>query len=117
MSAGGLVTLNITPVIYTEGAGPESRDELLAPYSPQSQVYELPLAPGGAPIGRVVGVWHAPVHNVAAIVAFDQLDVAPSERTPGNVLISVSAKPGQQGRLRLRITALCEVSGARRGGY
>lgn len=118
MTAEGLVTLSITPVVYTPGAGPEGPDELLAPPLPQAGTYELPFAPrGGPPIARVVGVWYAPVDNVTAITAFAQLDVLPVERSTTSVVLRVSSQPEQQGRLRLRITVLCELGGAPRRAY
>ena len=118
MTPDGLVTLSITPVVYTEGAGPEGPDELFAPPLPQAESYELPFTTrSGPPIARVVGVWHTPVDNLAAITAFGQIDVEPLERSTTSVLLRVSAQPGQQGRMRLRITVLCEVGGASRRSY
>ena len=72
---------------------------------------------GGPPIARVVGVWHTPVDNVAAMTAFAQLDLLPIARSTTSVLLRASAKPEQQGRLRLRIMVLCEVGGAPRRAY
>lgn len=44
MSADGLVTISLTPVVYTEGAGPDGPDELLAPPTPRVGTYDLPVA-------------------------------------------------------------------------
>jgi hypothetical protein len=113
-----LVTVSLTPVVFTPGDGPEGPDELLAPPSPQAETYTLPVAQrGGPPITRIVGAWHTPVDNVAGITAFARLDVEPSERQPGTVEMTVSAKPGQRGRVRLRVTVLCAVAAGGRGQY
>lgn len=118
MTAGGLVTISLTPVVYTEGSGPEGPGELLAPYTPRAETYDLPIASrGGPPIGRIVGVWHTPVDNVQAITAFSRLDVLPPEGPTPSVQLIVSGQPGQQGRIRLRITVLCEVGMPGRGGF
>ena len=117
MSAAGIVVVSLTPVVYTEGAGSPGPNELLAPAG-QVANYELPVAgPRGEPIGQVIGAWHTPVDNIASLGAFPRLDVIPSQRHPDGVQLSASGQPGQQGRIRLRITVLCELGGAQRGGY
>ena len=117
MSAAGIVVVSLTPVVYTEGAGSPGPNELLAPTG-QVATYELPVAgPRGEPSGRVIGAWHTPVDNISSITAFVRLDVVPSQQNPSGVQLSASGQPGQQGRIRLRITVLCEVGGAQRGGY
>ena len=118
MSADGLVTISLTPVVYTEGAGPDGPGEFLAPPTPRVGTYDLPVAArGGPPIGRIVGVWHTPVDNVQAITAFARLDVLPAEGPAPGVQLLVSGMPGQRGRLRLRITVLCEIGRPDRGRY
>ncbi len=114
MSAG-LQVLSATIVVYTQGAGPESPEEFLAP-SGQVAAYEVPLVAPGNAAGRVVGAWHTPIDNLPSLGAFVRLDVVPSEQHPGAVRLTASGQPGQQGRIRLRITALCEPV-ATRGGY
>lgn len=117
MSAAGLIIVSLTPVVYTEGAGSPGPNELLAPAG-QVATYELPVVgPRGEPVGQVVGAWHTPVDNLPSLVAFSRLDVVPSQQNPAGVQLSAAGQPGQQGRLRLRITVLCELGGARRGGY
>ena len=117
MSAAGIFVASLTPVVYTEGEGSPGPNELLAPAG-QVATYELPVTgPRGEAVGQVVGAWHTPVDNVSSLVAFTRLDVLPSQQHPGGVQLSVSGVPGQRGRLRLRITVLCEMAGARRGGY
>ena len=117
MSAGGIVVVSLTPVVFTEGQGSPGPDELLAPAG-RVAVYELPVTGlRGEALGPVVGAWHTPVDNLPALGAFARLDVLPSPRNPAGVQLSASGVPGQQGRIRLRITVLCEASGARRGGY
>jgi len=112
MSAAGIIVVSLTPVVYTEGAGSPGPNELLAPAG-QVANYELPVAgPRGEPIGQVIGVWHTPVDNVSSLAAFVRLDVVPSQQNPAGVQLSASAQPGQQGRIRLRITVL---GGGRRG--
>ncbi|CAA9562060.1 MAG: hypothetical protein AVDCRST_MAG18-1170 [uncultured Thermomicrobiales bacterium] len=115
MSVGGLQVLSVTVVVYTEGDGPEGPQELLAPTG-RVGTYELPLAGGGGGV-QVVGAWHTPVDNLPAITAFSRLDVVPSQQNPGGVVLTAAGQPGQRGRIRLRITALCEATTARRGGY
>jgi hypothetical protein len=73
--------------------------------------------PRGEPVGRVIGAWHTPVDNVSSLGAFARLDVVPSPQNPSGVQLSAPGQSGQQGRIRLRITVLCEVGGAPRGGY
>ena len=117
MSAAGIVVVGLTPVVYTQGAGSPGPNELLAPAG-QVATYELPMAaPRGEPIGRFIGAWHPPVDNVSSLGAFARLDVVPSPQNPSGVQLSASGQSGQQGRIRLRITVLCEVGGAPRGGY
>ena len=116
MSAAGIVVVSLTPVVYTEGAGGGGPNELLAPAG-QVGVYELPVAgPRGEPL-RVLGAWHVPVDNLPSLGAFSRLDVVPSQRDPAAVQLSAAGAPGQEGRIRLRITALCELGDPRRGGY
>lgn len=55
--------------------------------------------------------------NVSSFGAFSRLDVVPSQQNPSGVQLSASGQPGQEGRIRLRITVLCELGGGRRGGY
>lgn len=117
MSSAGIVVVSLTPVVYTEGAGSPGPNELLAPAG-QVANYELPVAgPRGEPIGRVIGAWHTPVDNISSLTAFSRLDVIPSQQSPAGVQLSVAGQPGQQGRIRLRITVLCDLSGGQRGGY
>jgi hypothetical protein len=79
---------------------------------------ELAVAgPRGAAAGRVIGAWHTPADNLPALGAFARPEVTPSPQHPAGVQLSASGVPGQQGRIRLRITVLCGASGARRGGY
>ncbi len=117
MSAAGIVVVSLTPVIYTEGSGSPGPNELLAPAG-QVANYELSVAgPRGEAIGQVIGAWHTPVDNVSSFGAFARLDVIPSQQNRAGVQLSVSGQPGQQGRIRLRITVLCELGGGQRGGY
>ncbi len=117
MSAAGIFVVSLTPVVYTEGAGSPGPNELLAPAG-QVANYELPVAgPRGEAVGQVIGAWHTPVDNVSSLGAFSRLDVVPSQQNPAGVQLSASGQPGQQGRIRLRITVLCELGGGRRGGY
>lgn len=117
MSAAGIVVVSLTPVVYTEGQGSPGPGELLAPAG-QVATYELAVAgPRGEAAGRVIGAWHTPVDNLPSLGAFARLDVTPSTQNPAGVQLSASGVPGQQGRIRLRITVLCDASGARRGGY
>ncbi len=117
MSAAGIFVVSLTPVVYTEGAGSPGPNELLAPTG-QVATYELPVAgPRGESVGQIIGVWHTPVDNVSSLNAFSRLDVIPSQQNPAGVQLSASGQQGQQGRIRLRITVLCEMGGGRRGGY
>ncbi len=116
MSAAGIVVVGLTPVVYTQGAGSPGPNELLSPTG-QVPTDELPVAgPRGEPIGRVIGAWHTPVDNVSSLGAFARLDVVPSPQNPSGVQVSASRQSGHRGRIRLRITVLCE-GGAPRGGY
>ena len=117
MSAAGLIVVSLTPVVYTEGAGSPGPNELLAPTG-QVATYELPVAgPRGEAVGRVIGAWHTPVDTVSSLGACARLDVVPSPQNPSGVQLSASGQSGQQGRIRLRVTVLCEGVGAPRGGY
>jgi len=91
--------------------GPE---ELLAPAG-QVVTYEFPVAGPRGEVLQVIGAWHTPVDNVSSFGAFARLDVIPSPQHPGAVQLSASGQPGQQGRIRLRISALCELGSAPRG--
>jgi len=80
--------------------------------------YELTVAgPRGEVAGWVIGAGHTPVDNLPSLGTFSHLDVIPSPQNPAGVQLSAVSVPGQQGRIRLRITVLCEAGGARRGGY
>ncbi len=116
MSAAGIIVVSLTPVVFTEGAGSPGPNELLAPTG-QVATYELPVAGPRGEALQVIGAWHTPVDNVSSLAAFSRLDVIPSQQNPAGVELTASGQPGQQGRIRLRITVLCEVGGARRGGY
>lgn len=116
MSAAGIIVVSLTPVVYTEGAGSPGPEELLAPAG-QVANYELPVAGPRGEALQVIGAWHTPVDNVSSLGAFSRLDVIPSQQNRAGVQLSASAQPGQQGRIRLRITVLCELSGGQRGGY
>ena len=116
MSAAGIFVVSLTPVIFTEGAGNPGPNELLAPAG-QVGTYDLPV---GGPRGeavRVLGAWHVPVDNLPSLGAFSRLDVIPSQEHPAAVQVTAAGVPGQQGRIRLRITVLCELGGQQRGGY
>ena len=116
MSAAGIFVASLTPVVYTEGAGSPGPNELLAPAG-QVGTYELPVAGPRGEAVRVLGAWHVPVDNLPSLGAFTRLDVVPSPQHPGAVQLSAAGVAGQQGRIRLRITALCELGGPQRGGY
>jgi hypothetical protein len=94
----------ITPVVFTGNAGGageyHASDD---PNAPETHIVNVPV-PAGA---NIVEAWYTPYHNIAALGAFALIDVNRSSTT--QVKLKLAGYPGQNQRLRIKVTALYRV--------
>jgi hypothetical protein len=94
--------ITVTPVIFTDGAGPFGPDELHAPYFPSKETHLVHHGAGTTPRA----LWYTFLDNIPDGRAFHSIELANLDNDDMNV--TVSAQPGVVGRVRLTIYVLAE---------
>lgn len=96
-------TAVLYPVVFTDGAGPESPDELHAPYYPSIEEHRLKHDLGTRP----AAVWVTFIDNIPDLRAIARVHVVGWDDT--TILVQVTAKPPNQvGRVRVQINLLSD---------